>query len=112
MRNRKIHLLNVKKDRLDLLYELYKNTSNIFLKDIGKITKLDRTTIGKYYQKRFGQDYIKTKDVKIRIKKKLSEEHKNKISIKLKGRNKPPRSDKHRKNLSLAFKGRSFKDRF
>ena len=52
------------------------------------------------------------KEIRSCTRKPLSQEHKKRISAKLKGRKKPPRTEEHRKNLSLAFKGRSYKDRF
>ncbi len=99
------------KQLLDKVY-LYYKSYNLSLNNLESFTEIDRTTIGKYYKKKFGEEYIVLAKLKNKIKPKHSEETKIKLSLKLKGKKKPPRSEEHRKNLSLAFKGRSFEERF
>ena len=100
------------KYNLDGLYWYYNNFPELSLSNLAHITDLDRTTLGKYYSKKYGMTYKILAKSKNKIKNNLSQDVKDRISLKLIGKKKPPRSQTHKINLSLAFKGKSFEQRF
>ena len=102
-------------DLLNKLYEGYKTGVYNTLNDLEPITNLDRTTIGKYYKQKYGDDYKKLIKIKQQTKRLTQEQKKEvgkKISQKLKGKKKPPRTNEHKHNLSLALKNKNYKQRY
>jgi very-short-patch-repair endonuclease len=97
---------------LDGFFWYYTNFPEFSLYDLEKLIGIDRTTIGKYYSKRFNNNYKTLSKSKGKFKKILSDETKKRISIQLKGKPKPLRSQSHRNNLSLALKGKNYNQRF
>jgi len=97
---------------LDILYEDYSSDLELNLKDLQLVSGISRKTIGNYYTQKFGEDYKKLSNARRKLSHQLSSESRQKISIKLKGKKKPPRTKSHREKLSLAFKGKTYLERF
>ena len=104
--------MRITKEILDNLFKEYKNNINLSMQKLADRLNLDRTTIGKYFQKYYGGEYEQINRNKNKNKKRHTIESKIKVSLALKGKRKPTRSLEHRLNLSKAFKGRSYKERF
>ena len=97
-------LTNEDKIELSKFFLQYKNDNSITTQKIADKFGVDRTTIGNYFKKKFGDNYINISRFKSRyLREKLKLETKLKISLALKGKPKPTRSVQHRLNLSKAM---------